>query len=58
MSKIIITADSTADLSKELAEKYQIKMVPLYINLEEVSHADDGVDIVPDDIYNFVKYGI
>ena len=55
MSKIIITADSTADLSKELAEKYQIKMVPLYINLEEVSHADDGVDIVPDDIYNFVK---
>ena len=54
MSKIIITADSTADLSNELIENKPIKIVPLYINLGEKSCAD-GVDIVPEDIYNYVS---
>lgn len=55
MSKVIITTDSTADLSKELIEKNSVVVSPLYINLGETSYADNGVDIVPDDIYKYVK---
>ena len=31
--KIGISADSTCDLPKELIEKYDINIVPLYVNL-------------------------
>lgn len=55
MAKVLISTDSTADLSKELLEKNNIRVVPLYINLGEKSLADNGVDIVPDDIYAYVK---
>ena len=55
MSKVIITTDSTADLSKELIEKNSIIVSPLFINLGETSYADNGTDIVPDDIYKYVK---
>ena len=55
MSKVIITTDSTADLSIELIEKNEIVVSPLYINLGETSYADNGTDIVPDDIYKYVK---
>ncbi len=54
MPKVIITADSTCDLSPELASKNEIKIIPLYINLGEKSLADNGSEIVPDDIYEFV----
>ena len=48
--KIIITSDSTCDLSAELKERYGIKIIPLGITLgTEVFR--DGVDITPDDIY-------
>ncbi len=55
MSKVLISTDSTADLSKELLEKNGIRVVPLYINLGDRSLADNGVDITPDDIYAYVK---
>lgn len=48
--KIIIASDSTTDLGPELIEKYDIKILPLGINLGEKSYFD-GVDITPDDIY-------
>ncbi len=54
MAKVIITADSTCDLSSELVLKNEVKIIPLYINLAEKSLADNGVEIVPDDIYKFV----
>ncbi len=48
--KIIITSDSTCDLSTELKERYGIKIIPLGITLgTEVFR--DGIDITPDDIY-------
>lgn len=53
MSKIIITSDSTADLN-EHAKLNDVIIVPLYINLGEKSLADNGKDIVPDDIYAYV----
>ena len=51
MSKpVVITADSTADLSAELLERYDIKTVPLTIILGEDSYAD-GMGFSPDMIY-------
>lgn len=55
MAKVLISTDSTADLSKELLEKNDIRVIPLYINLGEKSLADNGEEIVPDDIYAYVN---
>lgn len=48
--KVIITADSTCDLSQELLERYGIKTIPLTILLGDESHFD-GLDFTPDDMY-------
>ena len=48
--KIIITSDSTTDLSPELIERYGIKTLPMGITLGDKMYRD-GVDITPDDIY-------
>lgn len=54
MAKIIIACDSTCDLSKELIEKLDIKIIPLIVNLDGKQYLD-GVDITPDQIYASVK---
>ena len=48
--KVLITSDSTTDLSPELREEYGIVIMPLVVNLNDVDHID-GVDITPEDIY-------
>ena len=51
MSKpVIIASDSTCDLSPELIERYQIKILPLEVSLGDKQY-HDGVDINPDMIY-------
>lgn len=50
MLKII--ADSTCDLSKELIEKYDIAIRPLYVHLGEDEYVD-GVNVTPDDLYKW-----
>lgn len=50
--KIIITADSTCDLSEELKQKYNIKITPLYVVMDGKSYKD-GVEATPDDIYAY-----
>lgn len=50
--KVIITSDSTTDLSKELIEKYDIGILPLNITLGDKTYTD-GVDIDPDFIYAY-----
>ncbi|MBR0355594.1 MAG: DegV family protein [Oscillospiraceae bacterium] len=51
MSKpVIITADSTCDLSPDLIERYQVRIMPLTILLGESSYRD-GMDFTPDDLY-------
>ncbi len=55
--KIIIASDSTTDLSKELIEKYDIKILPLGVSLGEKLYTD-GVDVDPDMIYaHYAKTG-
>ena len=48
--RILITSDSTTDLSPELREKYNIKIMPLIVSLNDVDHVD-GKDITPEMIY-------
>ena len=51
MSKpVIITADSTCDLSRDLLERYWIRTLPLTILLGGESFRD-GMDFTPDDMY-------
>ena len=54
MEKITISTDSTADLSKDLIEKNNITIAPLHVLLGENDHKD-GIDIMPEDIFNYVK---
>lgn len=49
-NKIIISSDSTTDLSAELKERYNIKILPLGVNLGGKTYKD-GLEITPDDIY-------
>ena len=52
--KVKIISDSTCDLSPELIEKYDIAIVPLYVNMGD-KVMKDGVEVIPDDIYSFVS---
>ena len=47
---VVITADSTCDLSQELRDRYQIHIIPLTILLGDESYPD-GVDFSIEDIY-------
>ncbi len=51
--KVVIASDSTCDLSKELIEKYDVKVIPLHINFGETSYSD-GVDINLEGLYKKV----
>lgn len=44
MNKIKIVTDSTADLPPEIVEKYDIKVLPLYVSFKEENYKD-GIDI-------------
>jgi len=54
--KIKISADSTCDLPRELIEKYDIGIVPLYIVMND-RPLRDGIDITPQDIFDAVAAG-
>ena len=47
---IKIFADSTSDFSKELAERYDISIIPLFINMDG-KYYRDGIDIKRADIF-------
>ncbi len=50
--KVLITRDSTSDLTPEQIEKFNIKTIPLGITLGDKTYRD-GVDIDPDFIYKY-----
>ena len=52
--KILITSDSSCDLSKEQLTEYNINTIPLYVNLNG-EEFKDGVNITPQNIFDFVK---
>ena len=48
--QIVISSDNTCDLSQELIDRYQIKIIPMGVSLGDNLYRD-GFDITPDDIY-------
>lgn len=52
--KIQITADSTIDLTPELYERFNIKVIPFVVTLGDETYYD-GVDIKPQDIFDYVQ---
>jgi DegV family protein with EDD domain len=54
--KIGIVTDSTADLSPELVEEFEIEVVPLTVSLHGKEYRD-GVDMLADDFYRELKKG-
>lgn len=53
MQKIIISADSTCDISPEMVERFGFTIIPLYVNLGEQSFRD-GTELKPTEIYDYV----
>ena len=53
-NNIIISSDSTTDLSKELIERYNVRIIPLGVTLGTDVYRD-GLDITPDEIYEYHK---
>lgn len=51
--KVKIISDSTCDLSRELIEKYDIEIVPLYVLIGDNTRKD-GLEVKPEDIYTHV----
>ncbi len=54
MGKIIFSADSAVDLTDELIKELDLKIIPIAIILGNEERAD-GVDISPEEIYEFVE---
>jgi len=54
MAKVKIITDSTCDLTAEIVAKYDLAVVPLYVEFGEESYRD-GVDIVPAQLFQKVK---
>src|SRR5471030_612788 len=54
MEKIKIITDSTADLSKEIYDKYDIEVLPLLINFGEESYLD-GVEINSNKVFEKIE---
>lgn len=53
MKKIGIITDSTSDLTKEMYQKYEIEVLPLYVILQGKTYAD-GIDITMEELYTKV----
>lgn len=54
MARTIISTDSPADVPAEIRERYDIRVIPLHIILDDDCF-EDGVNIQPDDLYVFYK---
>ena len=54
MARTIISTDSPVDVPVEIRERYDIRVIPLHIILDDDCF-EDGVNIQPDDLYAFYK---
>lgn len=56
MNKVVVLADSTVDLSEELINKWNVKIIPLHVSIpEDDKDYLDGANIFPDEIYDRVE---
>lgn len=54
MKQVVITADSAADIPKEISEKYDIKIMPMCVIFNGRTMRD-GVDITANQIFDYVE---
>lgn len=54
MEKVVITADSAADIPEEIAEKYGIEIMPMHVIIGS-DEKNDGVDITASEIFDYVE---
>lgn len=54
---MILSTDSTANLPKEYYEKYNIKMIPMQINLNDVTYNDLSEDLPVENYYQQMREG-
>ncbi|MBE7021773.1 MAG: DegV family protein [Ruminococcaceae bacterium] len=47
---VLISADSTCDMTPALLEKYRVNIIPLYISFGSQSYRD-GIEMTPDELY-------
>ena len=52
--KTIITTDSSCDLSQEQIKENDIRILPIYVNMNGEEYKD-GINIKPEDIFAYVK---
>lgn len=55
MSRIKISADSTCDLSPELLTRFDVNIVPLFIESDDGKTYRDGVDLTRDDMFDLIE---
>jgi DegV family protein with EDD domain len=55
MSKIAIVTDSTSDMPKDIAKKFEITVVPLTVIFEKEVFLDDGKEITIDEFYKKIR---
>jgi DegV family protein with EDD domain len=49
--KIRFVTDSVCDIPEDLVQKWQISVVPCYVNYDGESHLDDGKDLVREEFF-------
>jgi DegV family protein with EDD domain len=54
MAKISVVTDSTAYLPKDIVTKYDIKVVPLAVNLGEKTYLE-GIDMTTEEFYKYMQ---
>ena len=54
---MLLSTDSTANLPKEYYEKYNIKMIPMQINLNDVTYNDLSADLPVEEYYQKMREG-
>lgn len=51
MKRVVITTDSSSDLTVEMARDLEVEIIPIPITIGDRSYIDNGIDITPEDIY-------
>lgn len=58
VSKIAVLTDSGCDLSPELIQKWNIRILPLMVCYPDGTQYKDGVDITPDEVYRQLPHNV
>lgn len=54
MNKVLITCDSTSDMTVQQKQEYGIKTIPLYVRIQDNEYRD-GIDITSDVMFEKIK---